>query len=92
MDAATTALVQKWGTAGSFALAPSELRALDADVDWDEVVRFRSCLDGRAAVLTADAARGTQSRLLLRGFDQGTVKGDPGCPDSLTRIEPWGGV
>lgn len=90
MRKAEEVLVRQWRRDGTYQVSTDRLGDLDPEVEWDDVVRYRVCFRGAAAVITADTATGTESRLLVRGFDHGTVRGDPGCPASEARLAPWG--
>ncbi|HLG01123.1 MAG TPA: hypothetical protein VI916_11655 [Acidimicrobiia bacterium] len=92
LDRAVDVLGTQWNRNHTFNVDVEQLAALDASVDWDEIVRYRSCLNGRAAVITADTATGTQARLIVEGGERGTVVGDPGCPSSRANLAPWTGL
>ena len=87
---AEEALVRQWSREGTYDVPIADLERLDPSIHWSDVVRYQSCLGGIAAVISADAATGTQSQLMLRGGDQGVVMGDVGCPKSASNLEPWG--
>lgn len=92
LDRAVDVLGTQWERSRTFNVEVARLAALDPSVDWDEIVRYQSCLNGTAAVITADTATGTQARLIVEGGERGTVVGDPGCPASRANLAPWTGL